>query len=1035
MAIDPTTGAPSAPSGWSLGALGAPSQSTAPLPVKPQFGPEQIAQMRKEALALQTPPTEPIRHWTQGLAELVRAIQGNREADFARQQEMQGRQQGADAISQIYAPYLSPGGNSAAAPAGATPAGTQGGAPVGAAPTTATTTADAADASADPYVSRLFAIESGGNPSAVSPGGRNKGLAQFSPDLEAKYGITDANRSDPAVQAAAVQQEQREHTPILRSTLGRDPTPGELYLMHQQGIAGGPALLTADPNQPAWRTLRPFYRDDATAKSAILGNLPRDSGLDRANVDRITSGQFANYWKQKFEGGLQTAAAPAAAPAGPTGLLAPIQPPAAAARAAPPPIPANQASAQPPTRLAYAGADIPPGMLPPQITQGGTVPRPRSVFDTGAPPVAAPGISSIVNAIAGRPPTPAAPPPAPSPQAVPDFARQAAELAARSNRGPAVPLSPAQSAAAAPAMAPPNPDFARQLAALDAATAGQRGPSVPLSPDQAAAVTPQPPNPNFASQVAALSPAADRGPAVPISPGATNLPGFPPPPPLPLSASAVAAPVPAPPGPPEALPPGSAVPGAVGPTSVGGTPLVPPGTGPLPPPVGPTSVNGRPLPQPGGITPQNAALVGAISGQPAGPGGAPNAPPPIRVAQNGPPTGAVPVAARSPAAAPPPVAAPGVPAGLPQPLTPATGQITQDQLTRVLANPWVPEQTKAAMLQMIQQRGQPQTMPVEGGTLMYNAAGQRVFIPEPKFGTVKIGSAEVPTVSHFDPATQRWTTTTLAPGGGVQTAPAVGGGAGGPPDHPGLPQAPAARAEPDLSTIGGIQANEAAQAAAKKGAETAAEQGAKTFNTIKTGITGDAFNASRQEPIIDTMARIAPAAFPGAGTDALLELHRVAAQFGLDPNSAAPRELFNQLSAKLLGDQFANIRNMSTEEGSPGGRIFKSMLDLEEKANITPQDSLAGVQAKLAFMKKAGQMLQRWGDMADDYAATHNHQLDESFMKTLRHDLAKQNFDDILPKADANSPTGTKETPVSKVINGKTYYQIGGKVYDNPDGK
>src|SRR4051812_4952707 len=97
----------------------------------------------------------------------------------------------------------------------------------------------------DAYTNRLFQIESGGNPNAVT--GSNRGLGQFSPDLEAKYGISDANRTDPAAQAAAVRQNGLANMPGLTKALGREPTPAELYIAHQQGIAGGPALLTADP--------------------------------------------------------------------------------------------------------------------------------------------------------------------------------------------------------------------------------------------------------------------------------------------------------------------------------------------------------------------------------------------------------------------------------------------------------------------------------------------------------------------------------------------------------------------------------------------------------------------------------------------------------------------------------------------------------------------------------------------------------------------------------------------------------------------
>ena len=38
-----------------------------------------------------------------------------------------------------------------------------------------------------------------------------------------------------------------DNAAYFTKSMGRAPTPAELYLMHQQGIAGGPALLKADP--------------------------------------------------------------------------------------------------------------------------------------------------------------------------------------------------------------------------------------------------------------------------------------------------------------------------------------------------------------------------------------------------------------------------------------------------------------------------------------------------------------------------------------------------------------------------------------------------------------------------------------------------------------------------------------------------------------------------------------------------------------------------------------------------------------------
>lgn len=150
------------------------------------------------------------------------------------------------------------------------------------------------------YVGRVFHIESGGNPNAVT--GSNRGLAQFGPAEERQYGITDANRTDPNAQSAAVLREAANHGPILSRALGRAPTAGEYYLTHQQGIAGGPALLTADEGMPAWKAIRPFYRSDAVAQRAITGNIPRGSELYGVHPDQITAGAFRNFWVSKFEG-------------------------------------------------------------------------------------------------------------------------------------------------------------------------------------------------------------------------------------------------------------------------------------------------------------------------------------------------------------------------------------------------------------------------------------------------------------------------------------------------------------------------------------------------------------------------------------------------------------------------------------------------------------------------------------------------------------------------------------------------------------
>lgn len=147
------------------------------------------------------------------------------------------------------------------------------------------------------YAQATFNIESGGNPNART--GSNRGLGQFGPAEEREFGITAWNRRDPQAQERALQLETQRNSNILRGQLGRDPTPAELYLTHQQGQAGGPALLRADPNTPAWQAISHYYRSPAIAQRAITGNLPKNDPL-RAKGANITAGEFVNWWKDRY---------------------------------------------------------------------------------------------------------------------------------------------------------------------------------------------------------------------------------------------------------------------------------------------------------------------------------------------------------------------------------------------------------------------------------------------------------------------------------------------------------------------------------------------------------------------------------------------------------------------------------------------------------------------------------------------------------------------------------------------------------------
>lgn len=135
----------------------------------------------------------------------------------------------------------------------------------------------------------IAGIETGGtyNPAAANPKSSARGLFQFTTPTWGQYGKGDVN--DPYANADAASRYTADNLAQFRAKTGRDPTPGETYLLHQQGGAGGTALL-ADPNRPAVEALAPFYRDPSTALQAITLNGGRPD---------MTAGQFADMWTKR----------------------------------------------------------------------------------------------------------------------------------------------------------------------------------------------------------------------------------------------------------------------------------------------------------------------------------------------------------------------------------------------------------------------------------------------------------------------------------------------------------------------------------------------------------------------------------------------------------------------------------------------------------------------------------------------------------------------------------------------------------------
>ena len=146
-------------------------------------------------------------------------------------------------------------------------------------------------------------IESGGNPNAVT--GSYKGLYQLSDKEFARLGgrgsIFNAQENE-RIAALKLQQEADQ----VAAKLGRPLTPGEIYLVHQQGVGGSYAHLTA-PDRPAWQSMHSTgegrSKGEKWSRLAIWGNVPDRDKARYGNVENLTSGEFARLWSDRIARG------------------------------------------------------------------------------------------------------------------------------------------------------------------------------------------------------------------------------------------------------------------------------------------------------------------------------------------------------------------------------------------------------------------------------------------------------------------------------------------------------------------------------------------------------------------------------------------------------------------------------------------------------------------------------------------------------------------------------------------------------------
>lgn len=134
----------------------------------------------------------------------------------------------------------------------------------------------------DPGVlSTIAYLESRFDPNAQNPDSTAGGLFQFIDGTAAEYGLE--NKFDLEQSADAGARLTRDGINYLSQKLGREPTVGEIYLAHQQGMGGAVALLSGE--------------EPTRLASSVVG---KDAvALNGGDPESMTTKEFSNLWVNK----------------------------------------------------------------------------------------------------------------------------------------------------------------------------------------------------------------------------------------------------------------------------------------------------------------------------------------------------------------------------------------------------------------------------------------------------------------------------------------------------------------------------------------------------------------------------------------------------------------------------------------------------------------------------------------------------------------------------------------------------------------
>lgn len=135
----------------------------------------------------------------------------------------------------------------------------------------------------DDFVRKGFR-ESSFNPNAKN--GQYQGMFQMSNAKAVEHGI---DRRDWKQNANAAATDLAKWNADFQKQYNRQPTRGESYLGHQQGVTGFQRLMD-NPDMNAIQARK--------SREAILGNVEKP---DRARAENFTSREFMDYWEGKLE--------------------------------------------------------------------------------------------------------------------------------------------------------------------------------------------------------------------------------------------------------------------------------------------------------------------------------------------------------------------------------------------------------------------------------------------------------------------------------------------------------------------------------------------------------------------------------------------------------------------------------------------------------------------------------------------------------------------------------------------------------------